>query len=366
MHTLLTWSNYHRGGSTLLMLVSLLACSEPEQTQVPPRAVRLSSVHYESISSRSHYSGAVQARYETPLAFQVAGKLQQRLVEVGSKVQAGQLLATLEATDYQIASNAASARLVSAQAELHQARTDLQHLKNLAAQELTSAASIARRQDQVLALQARVAEAKAGLEQQQRQFGYTELRALHSGVITAVDAEVGQVLTAGQSLLRLAQPQVKEVVINVPENRLADIQQASAIKISLWADASQWYPGKIREISPGVDPLIRTYTVKVSLTEANTAANMGMTATVLVEHAETQPAINIPLTALTQIEQQASVWVFDPNTQTVAPRAVTLAGYRENDAKITAGLNDNEQIVTAGVHKLTPGQVVRPLAGTQP
>ena len=216
-----------------------------------------------------------------------------------------------------------------------------------------------RRSDQVRTAEAHVAAARATQGSYSRKSGYAELRADHPGVITAVNAEPGQIVAVGQSIVRLAQTLEKEVVISVPENRLQAIQAASAIKISLWADPERFYTGRLREISPGVDEVLRTYTAKVSVLNAGDGVGMGMTATVHVQKDEVKPVARLPLTALTQDNDQPAVWVFDPATQTVNPRTVTISGYDEENAIVLNGVSEGERVVTAGVHKLLAAQKVR-------
>lgn len=344
----------------------LAACSEPKPIVPAPRPVRVATVSYARVLADAHYSGEVKARHEPALSFQVTGKLAKRWVDVGAAVQAGQLLATLDPPDYQINQAGSAAQVRAAQAELSQVRKDLQHSANLLAKELTSPAHHERREDAVRTAEARLAQAQAGLDSSARKSAYTELRAEHPGVITAVEAEAGQVVAAGQTVFRLARTDEKEVAINVPENRLEALRSASSIQITLWAKPGVSYVGKLREISPGVDALIRTFTVKVSILGADEAVRMGMTATVHVQREEPRPVAWLPLTAVTQQGGQPTVWVVDPASQTVNPRAVSLCGFEDESAKIFDGVKAGEQVVTAGVHKLLPGEKVRLLDEVQP
>jgi len=340
----------------------LNACTEPKPVEYPPRPVRVTTVRFATALASTRYSGEVKVRREPTLSFQVPGKLAQRRADVGSPVKPGQLLATLDPPDYQFNQAGAAAQLDAAQAELNQARNDLRHTQNLSEKDLTSPAHVERRQDAVRAAEARLAQAKAGLDINARKSAYTELRAEQAGVITAAEAETGQVVAAGQTIFRLAQTDEKEVAINVPENRLDDLRVASTIKVNLWAKPGVFYPAKVREVSPGVDSLLRTFTVKVSILDADEAVRMGMTATVYVQREEPRPIANLPLTALTQLNGQPAVWVFDPVSQTVRPQIVTVGGYDDKNAKILDGVKTGDRVVTAGVHKLSPGQKVRLLA----
>ena len=351
----------------LMLLAALLAgCAKPAAPEIEPRPVRTTAVHFQTSSTSARYSGEIRARYETSLSFQVNGHLVSRLVDVGAQVTRGQLLATLDPADYRLDVASAAAQVEAAEADLAQARKDLRHLDNLEVKALASPAAVERRQDQLHAAEARVAAARAVLGSRARQSGYTELRADRDGVITAISAETGQVIAAGQAILRLAQTGEKEVVISVPENRLDTLKSASAIDISLWAYPERMYRGQVREVSPGVDALLRTFTAKISLKDADERVAMGMTATAEVKRDEPRPIAWIPLTAVTRLAGASAAWVYDPASSTVQPRTVTVASFDEDSAKLVDGLHEGERVVTAGVHKLVAGQKVRLLETDSP
>lgn len=343
----------------------LSGCGEAPPPEVPPRPVRVVTAQFTREAATARYSGEIRVRHESPLAFQVGGRLVKRLVDVGSPVVRGQVLAVLDQGDVRLDEIGSSAQLAAAQAEQEQARKDFQHLDNLHAQGLASQAALDIRRDRLTAAQARVATAKATQGLSARQSGYAELKAEQPGVVASVDAEPGQIMAAGQTVLRLAQTSEKEAVISVPENRLQDLRSASAIRVNLWASPDRFYTGRVREISPGVDAVLRTYTVKIAVPEAGDEVGMGMTATVHVQRDEAQPVVRLPLTALTQADGRPAVWVFDTASQTVQPRQVTLAGYDDEHGRLLDGVATGDRIVTAGVHKLVPGQKVR-LLETQP
>jgi multidrug efflux system membrane fusion protein len=343
----------------IVVILFLSACSESKTTEPQPRPVRVTEVQYRQTATTARYSGEIRARHESPLAFQVGGKLVSRLVDVGATVKRGQLLATLDPTDVKLDEAGAAAQLAAAQAELDQARKDLGHLSNLQEKDLASPAALERRRDQVRTAEARVAAARATQGTFARKSAYAELRSDRTGVITVVDAEPGQIVPAGQAIVRLAQTDEKEVVISVPENRLQDLSAASTIRVNLWANPEQFYEGRLREVSPGVDKVLRTYTAKVSVLSADTGVGMGMTATVHVQKDELQPVAKLPLTALTQDNGQPAVWVFAPATGTVKPRTVAVARYDDENAILLNGVSEGERVVTAGVHKLIAEQKVR-------
>lgn len=337
----------------------LAGCEKEQPATLAPRPVRVTTVHFEKGSTVARYSGDIRARYENPLAFQVGGKLLRRQVDVGSVVRRGQVLAVLDPIDTQLSEAGATAQMAAAQAELDQARRELQHLSNLADINLASPAALERRRDQVNAAEARVNAAKAQRGESARKSGYTELRADFDGVITSIDAQPGQVVTAGQAIVRLARTDEKEVVISVPENRWNELHGAASIRVDLWANPGHFYKGRVREISPGVDEVLRTYTARISLPDADAQVALGMTATVHVETSAPRPVARLPLTALTRDKDQPSVWIFDPAAATVRPRAVILANFDASHALVVGGVTDGEKVVTAGVHKLIAGQSVR-------
>lgn len=356
-----------RAGAVPLLAAALIAsCSAPPPPPEPPRPVRVIPAEFRRTASTVRYSGEIRARYETPLAFQVGGKIDRRLVEVGTVVRKGQLLASLDPADYRLAEAKARARLISAEAELDQARQDLKHLGTLRDKKLASPAAVNRRQASARAAEGLAKEARSAVDAEQRRLGHTQLRADHDGVITGIEAETGQVVAQGQPVLRLARPEQKEVVIAVPENRLDELREAGAIRVNLWARPERFLPGRIREISPGVEAVTRTFTVKIALPNADETVRLGLTAMVHVDHTEARPIARLPLTAVTAEGGQARVWVLDAAGQSVHPRAVAIAGYDGDEAKIVEGLKEGERVVTAGVHKLLDGQKVRVLGADRP
>jgi len=346
--------------------LSLTACSKPKPVEEPNRPVQVVVVDYAKTLVTANYSGEVRVRHEPALSFQVPGKIAKRLVDVGTVVKPGQLLATLDPPDFRLNEAEAAAQLNAAQAELSQDRKDLLHASNLLAKELTSQANVERRQNAVNAAEARAAQAQAALGLSARKTAYAELRAEQAGVIAAVEAESGEVIAAGQTILRLARTEEKEVVVSIPENRLDNLQTASIIKVSLWAKPGKFYSAKVREISPGVDALLRTFTVKVAILAPDDDVRMGMTATVHVQQPEPRPFARLPLTAVSQKDNQTVVWVYDASRQTVHPQPVTLGGYEAESAKIFDGVKSGDKVVTAGVHKLLPGGKVRLLEDNKP
>ncbi|MFN4309367.1 MAG: efflux RND transporter periplasmic adaptor subunit [Ferrovibrio sp.] len=345
--------------AALVMLVA--ACDRPAPPPEPVRPVRVATVTPQAFESRSSYTGEVRARYETNLAFRIGGKLVARYVEIGSEVKKGALLARLDPDDTRLQIQNARAQLSAAQANFNQAQTELNRYRKLFDSKVISQAELDRRQNTYNTAEAQLDSARSQLRVAQNQMDYTELHADADGVITAISAEAGQVVASGQTVMKLARPEEKEVVFNVAENRLDELRSATAIAISLWAQPDREYAGVVREIAPGADPATRTYAVKVTVQDAPAAMRLGMTASVTILRRSDANVIALPLAALYQKDDQPAVWVFTGTEAEgkVELRPVQVASYIEKAVLIAAGLKEGEKVVTAGVHKLIPGQVVR-------
>lgn len=350
----------------LSTLALLSACGRDAPSSPPPdvRPVRAEQVGVQAGQSSAHYAGEVRARHETDLAFRVAGRVRTRLVEVGAPVRTGQVLATLDPQDYALAASAAQSQLTAAEAEARLARQDLQRFTDLRAQNFISAAELDRRRTTTASAEAKVNQLRAEAQRQGNQERYTRLTAPHSGVVTAISFEAGQVVAAGQPIAQLARTDEQEVHIDVPENALDTLRHARELTIRLWSAPDAQYRGRLRELSPMADANSRTYSARVSFLKPDAAVKLGMTATVEVTNAEA-PGLSVPQTALFTINKQPQVWVVDPATQKVAVRPVELGALNGDRAAVLAGLRQGEWVVTAGVHKLAPGQQVR-LAPAKP
>jgi len=210
-----------------------------------------------------------------------------------------------------------------------------------------------------------VDQAKSQLSSAENNLAYTELKADAAGVITSVQAEVGQVLAQGQGMVKLARSEELEILVGVPEHRLKTVRDSSLVTFELWSDTGHKYAAKLRELSPSADPMTRTYPARFSVVEPPEFIGLGMTATLAFERPDGAPVAEVPLSAIFQRGTQPAVWVVDRQTGTVTLRPVTVARWRDEQAAIASGVKDGELIATAGVHKLEPGQKVKPLQPLQ-
>lgn len=344
-------------------LVMLGGCSEPPpKAEAPVRPVRTAAISYRSTAATATYPGEVKARFEAPLGFRVAGKIVARKVQIGDLVQPGQVIAALDPSDLDLRHRAATAAVAAAQATYVQTHADLARYRELLARGNTAKADYDRRLNAFRVAEAALQQAKADLATAANQLDYAQLTADTLGIVTAVLAEAGQVVAAGTPVVRLARPEEIEVAVDVPENRLDEIRKASRITASLWSDRDRTLPARLREIAPNADPVSRTYAVRVSLTGDLAGVGLGMTATVSFRQPDGRVLAAIPATALYRLGERPAVWVFDRAAGTVALAAVEVARYGDHTVLLSGGVPDGTLIVTAGVHKLEPGQKVRDLA----
>jgi RND family efflux transporter MFP subunit len=342
----------------LLPLVLLAGCSRPEPQAEPVRAVKVLTVGASGMQSRQEFAGEVRPRIESRLGFRVAGKITQRQAEVGQHVKAGALLAQLDPQDYRLAADAARAQVAAAATNRDLASADYKRYLTLREQNFISGAEVERRETTLKAAQAQLDQAQAQLAAQGNQARYTNLTADVSGVITAVEAEPGQVVTAGMPVVRIAVDGPRDVVFAVPEDKVASVHAGSDVSVRLWASATE-IAGQVREVAATADPATRTFPVKVSLA-GQAQPPLGATVTVVpqaLSHAGTQ-VIKIPTSALRQEGQGSAVWLLDRQTMTLKSQPVQVATADGNEAVISAGLVPGMVIVSAGVHVLAAGQKV--------
>ncbi|MBI5277267.1 MAG: efflux RND transporter periplasmic adaptor subunit [Burkholderiales bacterium] len=336
----------------------LAACSKGEAPPEPIRAVKVMTVGASAFQSGHEFSGEVRARVESRLGFRVAGKLVKRNVELGQQVKAGTVLAQLDPQDYRLAAEAARAQVAAASTNRDLAAADHKRYVTLREQNFISGAELERRETALKAAQAQLDQAKAQLASQGNQAAYTTLVADVSGVVTAVEAEPGQVVAAGTPVVRIAQDGPRDVVFSVPEDKVVALKQGSEVTVKVWSGPGS-LKGKIREVAASADPVTRTYAVKVAL-EGALQPPLGATASVVpqVLGLAGVPVIKLPTSALRQEGKGTAVWVLDRATMTVRSQPVVVATADGNEAVIASGLEPGMLVVSAGVHVLSPGQKV--------
>jgi membrane fusion protein, multidrug efflux system len=280
---------------------------------------------------------------------------------VGDRVRKGQVLARLDQNDYRLAVQDLQAQLVSAVANRDFLRDDVTRYRELLAQKVTSPPEFDRHQTAYTTARERAAALEAQLGHAINQLAYTELSADRDGVVTALEVERGQVVSAGQAIIKLAQLDEKEIHFDVPEHRLPGLTRRQGVHITLWTDRDKRLKGQIREIASAADPASRTYRVKATLLEDQETAQLGMTATVWI-HSIMSSRISIPLSAVFTPQNkpgQPHVWLVDEQTGTVRSVPVQLGEPLDGEHIAVSGLESGQLLVSAGVQRLAEGQAVR-------
>lgn len=351
-----------RVGVLCALALSLVACEKAQPPAELDRAVKVMTVGQIDAASRLSFSGEIRARVEAGLGFRVAGKLIARHVELGQRVKAGQVLAEIDPQDYRLSAEAAHSQMLASQINRDLAASDLKRYQDLYAQGFISGAELERREATFKAAQAQWAQSKAQHDAQANQASYTRLVADAPGVVTSVDANVGQVLAVGQPVVHVAQDGARDVVFAVPEEQLNHLRTGMKLDVSLW-QSEQKVQAQVRDIAASADPVTRTFTVKAALaSDAPTAIAdlvLGATANVfLPDTTASSSQVVVPTSALRSDANGTSVWLLDPASMTVKAQAVEVKGVQGNNVVIGAGLKTDDQVVITGVHVLNPGQKV--------
>lgn len=341
--------------ATSLML--LAACSKPVEKTEDIRPVRVVRLAADNVEAVAEFPGDVRARVESRLGFRVGGKIVARKVDVGMLVKRGQVLMQLDPQDLQLAQAQANAGLKAAESNRDLAQAELKRYQELRAKNFVSQAVLDGKETAFKAAQASYEQASAAYRNQSNQAGYTSLIADVNGVVTSVDAEVGQVVAAGSPVVRVAQTGEKEIVIGIPEDKVDTMRKIADVRVRTWAKPNESFPGKLRELSPVADPATRTYTAKIAIPQAPEDIKLGMTAYVTFAAKTKNPMIKLPLTALYQDKSTTVVWVVENGAVKRVP--VQIAGTAGNEIIVSDGVAPGQTVVTAGVNMLKPGQKVK-------
>ena len=338
-------------------LAALMSACTSKPAPEALRVVRTAEVRYDRAQETNRYFGSVQARYEVDQAFRVSGKVMTRKVDVGQKVRQGDVLATLDDTDYKLAVEAARQQLLAAQAQARQAQSDRQRLNALKTDGSVSPSDDEKAQSNAETTRA-AAEADARkLELARNRLEYTTLRASQDGVVTGMKFEVGQVVAEGQPIVSIAKEVEPEIVVNVPEDQLS-VFKASRYKATLTSAPDQSFDVALRELSPQAASATRTFRARLKPATPR-ALPLGASATLTVGRplAEARAAA-IPAAAITQDKGKPAVWVVhregSESVGTVNLFGVVVHEYR-NDVALVSGPKAGELVVIAGVQKMAPG-----------
>jgi len=345
--------------SVLSLALALGACEKTQAPPAPPRPAMVVQPQPAGAASES-FPGEVRARYEPELAFRIGGKVTQRLVEVGERVKKDQPLAELDPQDVRLQLDASRAQVAAAEANLQLARAERERYQRLLDRQMVSRSQYDSAHNAFLSAEARLRQIRAEFNVANNQAGYAVLRAPQDGVIASRRVDVGQVVSAGQTVFSLAVDGEREVAINLPEHAFERFRIGQPIEVELWSQPGQRYPAHIRELSPAADPQSRTFPARVAFDVGTVPAELGQSARVFASTGAAQ-ALAVPLSALSAENGAPFVWRVDPQTATLKRTPVRIGAYGETQVPVLEGLKASDWVVAAGVQVLREGQQIRPV-----
>jgi RND family efflux transporter MFP subunit len=341
--------------STIASALLLTACKPEAKAPEPVRPV-LSTV-LQPASGSTVAIGTVQPRYETNLSFRVLGRLIARPVNVGDLVAEGQTIAEIDPTALELAVRSAKADLSKGEALLENAIGTEQRKRILIKTDATTRQTLDDAEQVRAGAQASTARARANLTKAIEQLGYAQVRADFACIVTAVSAEVGQVVSPGQSVVNVARLDVREAVVDIGPDFPVPLTVGLPFTVSLQLLPALQVQGQIREIAPQADSATRMRRVRIALNEPPESFRLGSTITARPSD-DRSSVLRVPASAVLKQGGEAFVWVIDAPSSTVSLRKVAIA---EDEAgiRVTGGLTAGERIVTAGIHSLKHGQQIR-------
>ncbi|MDO4232158.1 MAG: efflux RND transporter periplasmic adaptor subunit [Lautropia sp.] len=360
------------GGGLCLCVLALctvsIACTEQKQSaesasQVVPVQVVTARMEAESVGGA--FSGILIPRIDTPLSFRVPGRIVERRVNAGDTVNKGDVLARLDSTPFILAVKEAQADLAQARATRARAARDVRRNRQLVQAGAITGSSLDALETQYANVDAQVRAASSRLQRARNALTYTTLTATADGTVARVEAEEGQVVDQGAPILRLAHGGEYEIQVDVPENRIAAVVPAQRASVRLLSLPAVNLTGKVREVGSVADPVTRTYRIRVSLSDIPEAARLGMTASVQL-HGSSGQQLRLPVSALFQAGDRPAVWILPEGAQQLVLRPVSLAAMGSEMMTISGGVSPGERVVTAGVHRLDAGMMVKVWDGQLP
>jgi len=351
--------------AALAVPLLLSGCGDGKQTvgtaAPPPRPVLVERVHYAPLQSARTFDATIKPRTEADLSFRIGGKVLKRSVDVGASVRAGQTLALLDETDLNAQLEQAEAEVTAAQGNLATAEAELERRMSLNKQGFATLANLQQQKAVVDEASGRLIKGQRARTLAQNALGYSRLLADADGVVTVALVEPGQVVTSGQSVLRVARTGDREALVAIPEALIERARHGQAT-VSLWSNPGKVYRAVLRELSPTADAATRTYAARFSLPEAGPEVVLGMTATVTISDTGVAEAARLPLAALFDEGRGPALWVVDRITGALSLKPVDVAKYDGTSVYIQNGVSEGDDVVTLGVQKLDAGQKVRVVA----
>ncbi|MFQ6574796.1 efflux RND transporter periplasmic adaptor subunit [Pseudomonas sp. UM16] len=340
-------------GSALL----LAGCGKEASAPEPVRPVLSVIVEPQVQASLGRFAGSIQARFESTLGFRVPGRIARRWVDVGAQVKAGDVLASLDPTDQRNQLRAAEGDLAKVQALWINAQADARRQQQLFDRGVGAQAQLDIAQTNLKTTGASLEQARAAVDQARDQLSYSDLRSDHAAVVTNWQAEAGQTVSAGEAVVTLARPEIKEAVIDLPTYLAEQLTTELKFLVASQLDPSINTVATLRELEPQAEATTRTRRARLTLAETPTAFRLGTAISVTLT-SSVSPRSELPASALLESEGKTRVWIVDPQQKTVATRDVKLLERTPGTVVLASGVQAGERVVTAGVNSLKPGQKV--------
>ena len=343
-------------GAVCAACVASAGCKEKTETREPVRPV-LSMLVEPVRSADTTVAGTIEPRYKTDLGFSVLGRLVARPVNVGDLVAKGQTVAAIDPATLELDLHSATADVSKGQAQLTNASAAEQRQRTLITTDATTKATLENAEGTRAAAQAVLTRAQADLAKAHEQLGYAQLKAEFAGVVTAVGAEVGQVVSAGQSVVTVARPDIREAVVDIGDDFPAPLRTGLPFTVSLQLDPTIHVEGQVREVAPQADSVTRTRRVRITLNNPPDTFRLGTTVTATLSSGQGS-MLRVPASAILTDDGKTFVWIVDPAASMVSLHEIEIAS-DEHGIRVTGGLSAGARVVIAGVHSLKEGQQVR-------
>ncbi|GLH81456.1 hemolysin secretion protein D [Bradyrhizobium sp. SSBR45G] len=348
----------------LVPLAVLAGCNEKAAAPDPVRPVLSMKVEPQAANG-STVTGTIEPRFKADLSFRVLGRLIARPVYVGDMVKQGQVVAAIDPAALELAVRASAAEVSRSQAQLTNATGTEGRQRTLLETEATTKATLESAEQSRAAAQASVIKAQANLAKAREQLGYAQLKADFAGIVTAVGAEVGQVVSPGVSVVTVARPDIREAVIDVGDDIAGGLQAGTPFTVRPQVDPAVAVAGRVREIAPRADATTRTRRIRITLDNPPEIMRLGTTVAATLD-TEQKTVIRLPRSAILTDNDKSFVWLVDDAGKTVKRQQITIATNEDGSVRVTGGLEAGQRVVTAGVNSLKDGQSVRIDQESQP
>ncbi len=343
-----------------IVLIGLLlsACSKEEPPPEPVRPVLFIEVKPQAQENLGRFAGNIAARYESTLGFRVSGRIAQRSVDVGAQVKKGDMLAVLDPTDQQNQVRSTQGDLARVEAQLINAQANARRQQELFDRGVGAQAALDVAVTDLKTTQSSYDQAKAAMQQAKDQLSYSELRADHDAVVTEWKVEAGQVVSAGEQVVTLARPDIKEAVIDLPAQLGEQLPSDVVFTVASQLEPEINTTARVRELEPQAESTTRTRRARLTLADTPAAFRLGTAISVTLSSA-IKPRIELPATAVQEADGKTQIWIIDMQNQTVSPRGVNIVSRSNGSVVLDGGVNNGDRVVTAGVNSLKPGQKIK-------